>query len=132
MHDFFKGRRRKVGCGLLVMACVVTGLWVRSYFICDQIAFPHNDCQWNIFSADGSLLAFAVRLGPLEDGHAAWWSGENHRDDPSTPQITLMVHKIRRANWKFEYGLFVLPITLLAACLILWKPGGNSDRHKAR
>ena len=128
MREFFKGWRRKAGCGLLAMACVVTGLWFRSHFICDQIAFPHNDCQWNIFSADGSLLAFAMRLDPLEDGHAAWWSGENHRDDPSTPQITLMVYKIRPANWKFEYGLFVLPISLLAAYLIFWKPRPKVER----
>ncbi len=30
MREFFRGWRRKVGCLTLVMACLVTGMWMRS------------------------------------------------------------------------------------------------------
>src|SRR5258708_4117292 len=43
MHTFFHGWRRKAGCVALVMACVFTGIWIRSYRIVDTFSFhPDN------------------------------------------------------------------------------------------
>lgn len=41
MRDFFKGWRRKIGVATLVMACVFTAGWIRSFAISD---FLRMDC----------------------------------------------------------------------------------------
>ena len=129
MREFFHGWRRKAGCITLVMAVMVFVIWMRSRLICDQFAYPQNDYQWTIFSADGCLSVYAAKLDPLEEGYTAWWSGENHRDDPSAPQLSLIVYRIRPAVWMLPYWMFVLPLTLLSTYLILWKPRTKVNRN---
>lgn len=37
MREFFKGWRRKVGCAALVMSLLLTGGWIRSLGLCEEI-----------------------------------------------------------------------------------------------
>jgi len=40
MGDFFHGWRRKTGCVTLVMACLVTAGWARSFLVTDELTVP--------------------------------------------------------------------------------------------
>jgi hypothetical protein len=38
--DFFRSWRRKTGCALLILACVLTSAWIRSQQVIDIVSFP--------------------------------------------------------------------------------------------
>jgi hypothetical protein len=49
MGEFFRGWRRKAGCGLLVMACVLGSLWTRSNTNFDSLRFAigEDEHRWS-------------------------------------------------------------------------------------
>ena len=66
MREFFQGWRRKVGVVTLVMACVLTAGWVRSFLIRDilsinvfpqQIAAESNLGKIHLFRYENSELS---------------------------------------------------------------------------
>ena len=70
MGDFFKGRRRKIGCVTLVMACVLMGMWMRSVWFCDSYCFIHNHSVITIRSVDSW---FGGRIGWHPDTTPLWY-----------------------------------------------------------
>ena len=145
MLSFFHSWRRKVGAVTLVMACVLLGCWTRSRNIVDSIETqtPAAHC---IFVSGGGRFLFVigkhsilqmrrsqteVRLGvlpitalPTNSANIEWnaypakavsvWPGNGAGPDASRYD--------GNERGMFDYWLIALPLTLLSAYLILWKP----------
>jgi hypothetical protein len=142
MRESFKGWRRKVGCLVLVMACVLVGGWIRSRATCDLLEIAEwDDGGLELGSNDGYLyvgwMSFVEpgfpepRLPGLRFVMPHWsthgivvrnqdgdWFGGVIRYDhkmfaPDEPALRgLSIH----------YSLLTTPLTILSAYLILWKP----------
>ncbi|MDB5345631.1 MAG: hypothetical protein JWP89_4008 [Schlesneria sp.] len=69
MREFFRGWRRKTGCITLVMACVVTGLWVRTLFFSDQFCFAIGDRLHYVNSGQSGLSWLSVDRSPVLEWH---------------------------------------------------------------
>jgi len=139
MREFFKGWRRKVGCGTLVLACVIAIVWMRSLFIAEGVMYRSDKSTvHNIRSTPGGLIwsgiheegsSFVARneyyrliegnafTNPLETNRQ--WScnlvGIEFGATQTSPGISEQV-------WVIRYWTFAVPLTLLSAYLILWKP----------
>lgn len=132
MREFFKGWRRKAGCVALLMAVILNAGWIRNRVV--------GDCFWfTIGSRQHSILSL---------GDDLWWSSWSmaERDAPTTqwklqpvnpnPEVfgrqiasierdfrNLESTKERRfGGWRVHYWAIVVPMTILSALLILWKP----------
>jgi hypothetical protein len=139
MRDFFHGWRRKVGCLTLVMACVLMGGWFRSRLVQDELRISvcyanliFNSCNgtltwWQLSGLDsaspqcfafqwlthpeirGRTFSFS-KLVTLEEGRSVT---PTHVYIPREEQGAMLV------NWTVPYWSIFLPLTLLAAYLIL-------------
>ena len=69
MGELFKPWRRKVGGITLVMACVVTGLWIRSPIYCDfvRVCFVRNCYQITSFENRVLWVHEYVNEGSIDD-----------------------------------------------------------------
>ena len=119
MKQFFHGWRRKAGGVTLVMALALTGLWIRTFVVADFIQLEH--------------LAFGTARGGI---YWAYFQSKQNWDWETTPESTLhssfgnmSLAEILRNELSSEircgyalYWWFVLPLTLLSAYMILWKP----------
>ena len=125
-----------------MVACVLMGMWIKGQFnkemvelqlgdhsvveICFTATVIECDCQWET-SQNG-----AFRDLPF----ANWIAFPN---DSDTIQVDAIFPVMTNALWTMSlgngrsahgkgigliipYGFLVLPLTLLSACLILWKP----------
>ncbi|MEI8383777.1 MAG: hypothetical protein WCJ09_26925 [Planctomycetota bacterium] len=129
MGDFFHGWRRKAGCVTLVMACVVMAMWVRSHNMVDGITFSIGDRHHAIGSMQHGIAWFGWDLI-----HKDEWGFQSHSVDElgfQSMSLSMIVEEWNRsaqkaeANpnaWAIRYWSIVLPLTLLSAYLILWKP----------
>lgn len=104
MREFFRGWRRKAGCGLLTLVMVLTGAWIRSLSAERYSDVPDNlreaKVGLSIRSFAGSCRLVASRFE--EHAHALGY----YRTDVVV----------------IPYWSVVWPLTLLSAYLILWKP----------
>lgn len=122
MREFFRGWRRKVGGFALVMACVFTGMWVRSYVVCDAVG--HFDAAGDLrqlTSVSGWLvLLYSPYQGDPPPPLAVWaWdtiAADSFRGGAGCSDEELPI----------PYLLLALPTTLISAYLILWKPKQNA------
>ncbi|HEY4258606.1 MAG TPA: hypothetical protein VGM98_00540 [Schlesneria sp.] len=106
MHEFFRGWRRKAGIVTLVTAGVMFVVWMRSLTTYDAIhcklpwvSSSSEDREYDsdiLASFDGMLLNRRVFSAP-----------EGFRDEDI---------------WAIPHWSIVLPLTLLSAYLLLWKP----------
>jgi hypothetical protein len=141
MREFFQGWRRKVGVVTLLMALVLCGLWVRSLSTIDVLALPASLLNYTFVSGQGSFAATGNFVFNLRQD-----SREENGRTILRVEIRQMAKQPNRKEfhwWKFngsEFRLFrsssesngvmpmvpywslVLPLTLLSAYLILWKP----------
>jgi hypothetical protein len=73
MSEFFHGWRRKVGVATLVMACLLSLIWVRSYFADDTLTIAasggqhdlssiNGEFRWRAFSSTGLFPLFGQRF----------------------------------------------------------------------
>lgn len=67
MSEFFYGWRRKAGCVLLVMACVVCMGWARSIEHLDAVSITVHRVEYRVASIYGKLSF--IRNTPLHDDH---------------------------------------------------------------
>ena len=93
MGEFFNGWRRKTGCVTLVMACLLTDGWILSASRTDIANFRLLGKQHIVSSEEQSIQ----------------WGAE-------------VPHTILWDVWYVPYWSVVLPLTLLAAWLLLSKP----------
>ena len=139
MHTFFHGWRRKAGVVTLVMACALMGGWIRSYASVDSIFVNTGNGQrrlqseggyliWSSggFEPAGSSFGFESRLfTPIEfiEPNELWVDWRFR-----CPGIRVGTMPSGHAPNGFvrlslvAYLMFVFPLTLLSAYLILWKP----------
>jgi hypothetical protein len=120
MNTFFHGWRRKVGVAALVMACIVTGVWIRSRDICDTIHFPFLLRQHRIHAVAGQIIWCA---GSTE-GRKEW--GMESRIQTKDDVMLLYTEPANfigvRGKWIIPLVWLAISLTLLSAYLILWKP----------
>jgi len=138
MLAFFNGWRRKAGCVLLAMACTLTVIWFRGMIAPDQFSIPGSGI---VRSSNGLLVWSRLSSQDVTKGlrrdmthgstRTGWhWGqfyvgslihqGYMHRGDTS--------FKSRYEVWQIPHWLIVLLLTLLSACLILWKPRNRAPR----
>ena len=121
MREFFRGWRRKVGCVTLVIACVLAAMWLRSFIVGDEWFYVLGEQQYMLLSSDGRVFLsswdvntrdrqFGVTSIPKSDPLFLWKTignqGAAHRSE----------------HWTRGYWQFTIPLTLLSAYLILWRP----------
>ena len=135
MREFFRGWRRKIGVVTLGLACVSMAGWMRSGFREDRLRFKSSVGGWScmeVASINNHISMMRQRpdlkLAFLED--LSW-------DLPRFFSQEL-VPESNQWNWSWPrtvyldggyvhlaiipYWIIVLPLTLLSAYLILWKP----------
>lgn len=139
MGEFFRGWRRKAGLVTLAMATLFLMLWFRSHLIADFITTgTSNDSHHGVSSAGGYVVWTRNRSDSLL-GHPArlsWLSRTHQRSILTLPEdfqisaqrtffgaefTTMRREAITASFWKVSYLWFILPLTLLSACLILGK-----------
>ena len=122
MREFFKGWRRKAGVILLVMACVVTAVWIRSSIVVDFMHFEIGDRFYVVVSRRGVL---------------AWDFGEYGIDDQRagfgwrTHEAPLDIGNNVVFSRSVMYWTPAIVLTLLSAYLILWKPRKRTEQDHA-
>ena len=131
---------------MLVMACVLTGMWVRSQERFDLLTIPTGSTSREVVRSYKGRLYWFSYFECDPDYFGQWGSGwqseydsvdEGHFDDwvLSVSGVTWSAflgfefahHEHERVNYKISvrsapYSYFVLPLTLLSAYLLLWKP----------
>ncbi len=119
MRDFFHGWRPKTACLLLGLAIVLMGAWLRSLVVRDVVKFspsPHETVHYFV-SADGSFRW--TRRDIIGGYPASSWRSDNLE---SLPQWNLSAEGDLQRTWTIRYWSVAIPLTLLSAYLILWKP----------
>lgn len=151
MREFFKGWRRKVGCVALVVACVFTSGWIRSFGTTDWLSMRGRGEARPPLKIVSSIGSFAIL--PMKYSSSMNWIRSFDLTLPHLESAGPISIEMRPANftwhwkhcgfgyatesnnsygpvrfyWLFmvPYWSLVLPLTLLAAYLILWKPRTN-------
>ena len=128
MRSFFHGWRRKAGVVSLLMACGLMVSWLRSYISEERFWIRMHDRCHVITHSHGRLeqISFDLAKDDGENIRSLGWFSQKHTGN-LFPQ------------WHFEpdyhvvaHWLVVLPLTLLSAYLILWKPRkAKSSRQPA-
>ncbi|MDB5345600.1 MAG: hypothetical protein JWP89_3977 [Schlesneria sp.] len=135
MREFVRGWRRKVGCLTLAMACLLTAAWVRSFVLHDVVVIPIWNSYTYVVSVNGELAlepTYLDRGGAdpywvtlpynsditifdfLQDDIEWIWRGAGLAISKTSPGHT--------TDFIIHYAWLTLPLTLLSAYLILWKP----------
>ena len=134
MREFFRGWRRKVGCVTLVMACVLMAGWVRSLQVIEAISLPGTLNKTTLLMSNPHVLTliFGPEESPADTGYF-WFESrdENPLDDFADAWSWRFcgfgvadVHTDGEfiTVWMLPYWAFTIPLTLLSAYLIVWKP----------
>jgi hypothetical protein len=138
--EFFKGWRRKTGLVVLAMAMLPTVGWVRSYVIRDTVSVRYQMSCHIVMSVDGGIGWVNLPTATRDDGihfssnrihrggshwadfdverRSDWWGFSNGK----ATFLAQSRNPIIIAIWIAPYWSLVLPLTLLSAWLILWKP----------
>jgi hypothetical protein len=137
MKSFFRGWRRKLGVVTLVMALVLMGGWVRSRMIGERLAFRTHQEQFVFLGSNSGILSYCTLTGRIgspitiyqnwpaepqiqqnvvmrQDGH---WGVIHFRKTTSTTSPRIVFDSLEIPYWSVT-----IPLTLLSAYLILWKP----------
>ena len=191
MSEFFKGWRRKLGLFTLVMACVLTGIWLRSLVHRTEISVSKNNPKldtkyvshlniqdqgwcasevktkvlhqlildrtvtWKKIEVTNPDTSITYRVGWRQTNYDAfkrlnqhawrWCFGEfdfgdctqdpdesNMRFVGSTPELRARSDpRFLMSYWTIPYWSIVIPLTLLAAFLLLSKPRKSTLKKTA-
>ena len=151
MRDFLHGWRRKAGCVTLVIACVLCGMWVRSLGVSDFVEFNGRPWRYCVHSVIGNIRLIrttpfteypffdfiteearnefhvtildngTMELAPSRGVTFEWqfdWRGF-HLSDGTFDRNSV---PFRIQECVIPYWYLTIPLTLLSAYLILWKP----------
>lgn len=120
MSTFFHGWRRKLGCALLLLACMFTVLWVRSCLVIDNFAVQIGDRRLQVALFRGGAYVEILDVSAFRNHRGA--PPYSWRVRPADPSI-------RSESWNLQgpvkcvpFRQFVVVLGSLAAYLILWKP----------
>ncbi len=143
MVEFFSGWRRKAGVVTLLMACIFMAGWLRSNVLQDNFAFYsgiHSDDA--LLSADNSLGWYRHSspdsiVSPFMPYWRTWPFTEidNVFHDPALSRswrfCGFASAEFERQGikvWIIPYWSIVIPLTLLAAYLLLSKPNKSTSK----
>lgn len=74
MFEFFRGWRRKIGCVTLMMALALTGVWLRSENVADEIRFTIGQRRHLIMSRHEKLSWWGWNAGDATEFYAPYMS----------------------------------------------------------
>jgi hypothetical protein len=123
MFEFFKGWRRKAGVVTLAMAFALAGLWARSNVVVDTVWFSFGDHDHCIFTFYGVLSWWKVPANPSRA--VGWWTEEINPSRAEVAQAYPWFSSGYTRNIPFMS--FVIPLALLSAVLLLYKPRPKSE-----
>lgn len=115
MKAFVQGWRRKIGCGLLILACALIAPWTYSYSLVVAVEVPRPYLQHAIESRSGHLLWTAYPVSKSR-WKFAWYSS----DDPRHGHDPFEDEALGTREWTIPYWSLILPLTAISAGLILW------------
>ena len=119
MSTLFQGWRRKAGCMLLVVACVVTGWWIRSHHVCDTFSFPMLGKQHVIRMLAGR---FCWSAG-FPEGRYKWSLVSSARKEDDILELySLPIFPMNYRPWMIPFRWPAIVLTMLSTYLIFWKP----------
>ena len=148
MREFFQGWRRKAGLGTLVMACVLTGAWMRSLVAEDELMVLTNKrsqhrvvivsggIHWEVSPPSSGLNDRFPQFGWFSRDYQSPTKVENMLAEPADYEWVVNLCGFFFGAGRYEYrnparevarwvlvshSLLVLPLTLLSAWLILGK-----------
>ncbi len=155
MRTFLHGWRRKAGVATLVVALAVFGMWTRSLYFTDiccanlfgdyhVIQSRHGIAVWLRQIGIGVIADVTDSYGKIDHyrpeyryskWNEAWEPDEVWRCDWQyrLGEAGAGCHeqmddgKLRTLWWRIAYWELVVPLTLLSAYLILWKPRKRSS-----
>ena len=133
MREFFKGWRRKAGCVALVIACTLTVAWIRSHNTVDGLNISIGNRCHAIGSMRSGVAWFAwdstseqLKEEWTVQSHSAYEMGFHRRSLAEIVELWIRSAKemgqLNPRAWAAPYWSIVLPLSLLSAYLILWKP----------
>ena len=146
MREVFKGWPRKGGVATLVMACVVTSIWARSYHATDIVTLPDPDRGICYFSCDGRFceerfatlgeVKFKFVTKPpqsIDDlADSLFWHRWNWRI-AGFGELKGSHFQNGGSTFRFvPYWPIVFALTILSATLLLWPDNRNHDQVKRR
>jgi hypothetical protein len=146
MREFFKPLRRKVGIATLVLASMVTALWMHSETTCDFIEFEVKESLYSEtkpfmwLSANGMAIRIsfepviyfgnprkrilgkwrAVPVSSMQKLPKLKW--RSHAFGCGFGEIKSSADDMAGTFWSIQYWSIVLLLTLLSGCLLLSKP----------
>jgi hypothetical protein len=138
MREYFRGWKRKVGVVTLMMACMSVIGWVKSHVYQDDIEVCiGTELIYSLVTHDLEVCLWRIR--PLEESMSqcsfSWTSQPIDRRaspffDEMRQQSVLGISYTRDDRSGLDryhfliipYWLIAVPLTLLSAYLILWKP----------
>lgn len=142
MREFFRGWKRKTGAVTLVVACLLTGAWVRSLTYVEQYISINSESSFDMLESENGaicLLCFRNGVFSLPGG---WSSSASTPDPERNRRSSAKVLGLKRIGWDFlwfatggplpdqtptrmyfvHYGVPVIPLVLISTCLLLAKP----------
>jgi hypothetical protein len=120
MREFFYGWRRKAGVVTLVMSLALMAGWIRSTVAYDEFRVTIGTYRPFLLSQE-SRIWWGRWVDHSRRAPAYGWRNLAHRDpDPFArrPGGSVTYSAIPS---RMPYGVLVLPLTLLSACLLLSK-----------
>jgi hypothetical protein len=137
MWSFFRGWRRKAGVVTLVMALALLVGWVRSRVVLDSLSFAVRSQVTESLVSGGGLVAWQAKTNssppsvtwntaPVTDSFDGFnnpsmrWSWRGFGVGELVPEEEFDIERI--VFRIVPYWSLVLPLTILSAYLILWKP----------
>ncbi len=133
MSDFFTPWRRKMGVVTLIVALPLMGMWVRSYVVEDKLAITIGDVRYAIGSVQGCVVRdrWLDKTHSGGIGYSSEWRDLNrparlpppyYRAPPGSP-----LGQVEFESKAVPYWPFVVPLSLLSACLLLSQPRTRSN-----
>ena len=139
MREYFRGWRRKAGCVTLVMALALMGIHARSFVVEYHVMIPVSRDVHYITICQGFVDWRAERGLRSPHDRIMWWSSGGSRRSPKP--FRYMRFHASYVRWNgFDVGaddgaipiwLPTLPLTLLSAYLLLWKPRKRTGANHA-
>lgn len=114
MWSSFQGWRRKAGAITLVMSLILMAGWIRSFAMTDVLT------RWTKEQKQGTLIAIQSR-----DGEIGWQTFRPSQVGFGNGWIAFPNVPRSPSDLKFHvipYWAMTIPLTLLSAYLLLWKP----------
>jgi hypothetical protein len=111
MREFFRGWKRKSGVATLVMACVLTVGWIRSYSNLDMLTLATWNSFWRLTIEEGLVELSRYQRVSGEDpqlrgkngSRNSWTTDNNIKPDGTKSIFGYAFANLAIADWKTEF-----------------------------